>query len=78
MEEAGHTPHLEQPDVTADAIAAFVRGAPIAGDADVSDAVAAAERWRSATEAARKAADAAADVMGRAAKAAAEKARGWL
>ena len=36
VEDCGHVPHLEQPDATAAAIAGFVRGEPIAGDADAS------------------------------------------
>ena len=36
VERCGHVPHLEQPAVTADAIAAFYRGETVAGDADVS------------------------------------------
>ena len=45
VERSGHTPHLEQPAVTARAIAAFARGEPVPGDGDASAVVAAAERW---------------------------------
>jgi pimeloyl-ACP methyl ester carboxylesterase len=34
VEECGHVPHLEQPEVTARAIAAFVAGGAVEGDAD--------------------------------------------
>jgi hypothetical protein len=34
VEECGHVPHLEQPAVTAAAIAAFARGGDVAGDGD--------------------------------------------
>ena len=43
VEECGHTPHLEQPKVVAQAIRAALDGKPAAGDADVSEVVAAAE-----------------------------------
>lgn len=36
VEECGHVPHLEQPEVTADAIARFARGETLEGDSDVS------------------------------------------
>lgn len=36
VERSGHTPHLERPRETADAIAAFVGGAAVGGDGDVS------------------------------------------
>ena len=45
VERSGHTPHLEQPAVTARAIAAFARGEPVPGDGDAAAVVAAAERW---------------------------------
>ena len=35
VEDCGHVPHLEQPKVLADAIAAMVRGDPVRGDASV-------------------------------------------
>lgn len=38
VECSGHTPHLEQPAVTAAALAAFSRGEPIEGDATVPSA----------------------------------------
>ncbi len=44
VETSGHTPHLEQPAVTAAAIVAFVRGDAIGGDGDVSECVAAYKR----------------------------------
>ena len=34
IEECGHVPHLEQPEVTADAIVRFRRGESVGGDAD--------------------------------------------
>ena len=45
IESSGHTPHLEQPAVTAAALVAFVRGETPAGDDDVSQVVAEAARW---------------------------------
>ena len=45
VEASGHTPHLEQPGVTAAALAAFARGEPVAGDASTADVAAAAARW---------------------------------
>ena len=44
VEECGHSPHLEQPAVLAEAVAAFIRGDKGKGDADVSEVVAAAAR----------------------------------
>lgn len=44
IEECGHTPHLEQPKFLANAIRAALDGTPVAGDADVSEVVAAAQR----------------------------------
>ena len=41
VEDCGHVPHLEQPRVTVDAIAAFLRGQPVDGDADISAVLAA-------------------------------------
>ena len=38
VERSGHTPHLEQPAVTAAALTAFARGQPIQGDAVVPSA----------------------------------------
>jgi len=35
VEDCGHVPHLEQPKVLAEAIAAMVRGDPVAGDSSV-------------------------------------------
>lgn len=46
VEDSGHTPHLEQPVVTAAAIAAFARDQPVDGDADTSEVVDAASRWQ--------------------------------
>ena len=54
MEESGHTPHLEQPAVTAAAISAFARGQPVGGSSDAADVVSAAARWDQATEQATK------------------------
>ena len=48
VETAGHTPHLEQPQITAAAIIAFVRGQPVSGDSDVSQVVDAYERIQAA------------------------------
>lgn len=45
VDASGHTPHLEQPDVTAAALAAFVRGEPVQGAADVSAVAAPYRRW---------------------------------
>ena len=42
VEECGHVPHLEQPEVLAAAVVAFLRGAPVAGDADADAGLAAA------------------------------------
>jgi len=44
VEECGHSPHLEQPAVLADALAAFLRGEAVGGDADFSEVVALANR----------------------------------
>lgn len=44
VEECGHSPHLEQPQLLALAIRAALDGTPVGGDADVSEVVAAAER----------------------------------
>jgi hypothetical protein len=44
IEDCGHSPHLEQPAILADALAAFLRGEVVAGDSDVSDVVAFANR----------------------------------
>lgn len=44
VEECGHSPHLEQPSILADALAAFLRGEVVAGDSDVSEVVARANR----------------------------------
>mmetsp|Transcript_70056 Transcript_70056/g.149987 ORF Transcript_70056/g.149987 Transcript_70056/m.149987 type:complete len:207 (-) Transcript_70056:197-817(-) len=44
VDSSGHTPHLEQPEAVSAAIAAFVTGEAVAGDADVSEIVDAARR----------------------------------
>ena len=59
VEKSGHTPHLEQPAFTADAICAFARGEAIRGSSDTSDVVAAAKRWDATTEKAKELAAAA-------------------
>lgn len=55
VETSGHTPHLEQPAVTAAAIVAFVRGDVIGGDGDVSECVASYKRVQRVKEAAQRA-----------------------
>ena len=54
VERSGHTPHLEQPRVTAMALAAFVRGERVDGDANTADVQAWASRADTAAEAATK------------------------
>lgn len=44
VEECGHSPHLEQPQLLAQAVAAFIRDEEVMGDADASELIAAAER----------------------------------
>ena len=55
VEASGHTPHLEQPAVTAAALAAFARGEAIGGDSDVSKEVATYERVQAIKDQAAKA-----------------------
>ena len=59
VEASGHTPHLEQPAVTASALVAFVRDEPIPGDADIASSLTAVKQFDAAVEAMSKAADAA-------------------
>ena len=73
VEGSGHTPHLEQPATVATALAAFARGEPIAGDADLDGLVAAAESYDKAKEAATKLGNAAVEKMGALGKAAMER-----
>jgi len=40
VEDCGHVPHLEQPEVTAAAIVAFLRAEHVAGDSDVTSMIA--------------------------------------
>jgi hypothetical protein len=49
VERSGHTPHLEQPQVSAAAIAAFVGGEPVVGDSDTSGVQTAARTWATVT-----------------------------
>jgi hypothetical protein len=59
VEDSGHTPHLEQPAFTADALVAFQRNEGVRGNADVADVVAAAKRFDAVTAQAKELADAA-------------------
>ena len=75
VETCGHTPHLEQPAFTADAIVAFINDMPVPGDADVSDVVQAAAGRAAARQAITDAAVTVADGATTFAKEALEKAR---
>jgi len=66
VERSGHTPQLEQPRFTAEALAAFVRGQPIEGDGGTAGVEAAAARWDAAKEAAAKLGAAAREKLGEA------------
>ena len=61
VESSGHTPHLEQPAFTAEALVAFTRGEAIGGESDASEVVAAAARFDAAKDKALELADAAAE-----------------
>ena len=63
VESSGHTPHLEQPAITAAAIVAFARGEEISGDSDVTECVAAFRRMQRIKETAASASTAVAKVL---------------
>lgn len=66
VEASGHTPHLEQPKVVAEALTAFVRGEPVPGDSDTESVAAAARRWETVTAAVEKVRVGAQDRLGEA------------
>lgn len=66
VDGSGHTPHLEQPVVTATALNAFVRGQPVPGDADVSDVLKQAETYDKVKETAGAVAAKAREALGEA------------
>ena len=75
VETSGHTPHLEQPAVTAEAIVAFVRGGSVAGDGDVAALVSAYETREAIKSKAVEVGQAVAEQLGALGKQAAAKAK---
>ncbi|KAL1507151.1 hypothetical protein AB1Y20_008004 [Prymnesium parvum] len=63
VEDCGHTPHLEQPEYTARAITAFVRGETVPGSEDVDELLARARRLKLLRTEATRLANAASETL---------------